>query len=147
VLHTPAAARGAAGATPGKEARIAHLAAPEEREDFYRAANVFVACEPHHELPFSALLAMACGAPVLAWKGSATAELVEHDRTGVLTDDPGPDAAAAALVRLAAEPERGASLGRRAAQWVRDERSLERAAREYGRCYRELLAAKFHRGT
>ena len=55
--------------------------------------------------------AMAQALPVVSTEGGAVAELVEDGRTGILISDGNPAALAAAIARLAAEPELRHALG------------------------------------
>ncbi|HXO41891.1 MAG TPA: glycosyltransferase family 4 protein [Thermoanaerobaculia bacterium] len=51
------------------------------------------------------LEAMACGCPVIASRAASLPEMVEHERNGLLVPPNDPAAIAAALTRLAAEPD------------------------------------------
>ncbi len=75
----------------------------------------------------SALEAMRHGAPVVASRAGALPELVEHGVTGLLVPPGDPDALAAAVASLLADPARAAALGAAAAARVR-ERHLWRHA-------------------
>jgi glycosyltransferase involved in cell wall biosynthesis len=58
--------------------------------------------------------AMALGKPVVATDVPGAAGVIEHGRTGLLVPHPDPQAMAAAMLDLLAEPERAAALGRAA---------------------------------
>lgn len=60
----------------------------------------------------AALEAMAAGRPVVGRRVGALPETVLHGVTGLLLDDDQPEAVAAALRALIAEPERAAAMGR-----------------------------------
>jgi glycosyltransferase involved in cell wall biosynthesis len=72
--------------------------------------------EPYAVVP---LEAMAMGLAVIATRVGGTPEAVEDGRTGLLVPAADPRALAAAVVRLAAEPERTRALGDAAARAAR----------------------------
>ena len=63
-------------------------------------------------LPFAVLEGMAAGLPVVATRVGALAELVLDGSTGELVPPHDPDALAAALSRMLADPQRARDLGR-----------------------------------
>ena len=67
----------------------------------------------------SLIEAMACGVPVVAPRRGTYTELVERTGGGVLVEPEDDGALEQALAALAADPERRAELGRRAAEGVR----------------------------
>lgn len=72
-------------------------------------------------IPVALMEAMAAGVPVVATRLSGIPELVHDGRTGLLVPERDPEALAAALERLAADPALGARLAQAARQTVRDE--------------------------
>ena len=86
--------------------------------------------------PFAAIEALACGRPVVAWRGGALAELVRDGHSGMLFDDLDAASVASACRRLLADPELVARLGAGAR-----EDYLERHAPEAGLARRESLYA------
>jgi glycosyltransferase involved in cell wall biosynthesis len=72
--------------------------------------------EPFAVVP---LEAMALGLPVIAAASGGTPEAVEDGRTGLLVPPRDPAALAAALLRLARDPARAASLARSGQAWAR----------------------------
>ncbi len=83
----------------------------------YRRGGVFVlgsfetASGDRDVIPKSMAEAMSMELPVVATKVSGIPELVEHDRTGLLCEPRSPEALAAAIQRLYAEPGLAARLG------------------------------------
>ena len=67
----------------------------------------------------SLIEAMACGVPVVAPRRGTYTELVERTGGGVLVEPEDDGALEQALAALAADPDRRAELGRRAAEGVR----------------------------
>jgi len=76
----------------------------------------------------AALEAMASGLPVVAVARGGLLDLVDHERTGLLVE-PVPDAVAAALVRLAGDPEATLAMGEAARRRAEEEFSVERMVR------------------
>ncbi len=68
-----------------------------------------------------ALEAAAAARPVVASRAGGVAEVVRDGETGLLVPPDDPAALAAALARLAAEPEEAASMGRKGAKMLPDE--------------------------
>ncbi len=88
--------------------------------------------------------AMSQGLPVVATRGGAVMELVEDGRTGLLVPDGDPEALAAALARIAAEPELRYALGMAGRQAVETRFA---AGPSQTRLAAELLALADHRGV
>lgn len=74
------------------------------------------------------LEAQACGVPAVAVRNAGTPSVIEHEHTGLLTDQDPADYAAA-LARLISDPALRARLGTTAAATVRRRHSLEAAVR------------------
>jgi glycosyltransferase involved in cell wall biosynthesis len=81
-------------------------------------AKLFVYLTRSEGLGSAALLAMACGAPVVASRVGGLAEVIEDGRSGLLVDN-APSRIAAAMRQVLDDPElsgRLAEAGRRAAE-------------------------------
>ena len=78
--------------------------------------------------PLKPFEAMAAGVPVVVSRVDALREIVGDGAGGLVGAADDPDSVAAALVRLAAEPETRRSLAAAALDWVRRERSWQRQA-------------------
>ncbi|MBN1242940.1 MAG: glycosyltransferase [Spirochaetales bacterium] len=59
----------------------------ERMADLYRASDVFVMTSRAESFGMMAVEAMACGTPVVAFRNTALAELLDDGRTGVLVED------------------------------------------------------------
>jgi glycosyltransferase involved in cell wall biosynthesis len=68
------------------------------------------------------------------------AEVLEHDRSGVLVPPGSPEGFAEATLDLLRDRQRRADLGRSAQQFVRTEYSLEAATARVERLYAEVAA-------
>jgi colanic acid/amylovoran biosynthesis glycosyltransferase len=120
----------------GVEARF-HGAVPQEEVlALYRRAAVF--CLPcvvagsgdRDGLPTSVLEAMALGVPVVATAVSGLAEVVLHERTGLVVAQHDPRALAGALARVLADPELAARLASGARAHVERHFATERSVAE-----------------
>jgi glycosyltransferase involved in cell wall biosynthesis len=93
----------------------------------------------------AALEAMAAGRPVLAARVGALPDVVVHGETGLLLDEPSPEAVAASLARLLSTPEEAGAMGeagrRRALALFTSERHAAVMETLYVETIRRLRAA------
>ncbi len=124
-------------------AGVAELAwLPGERSDVpavLRGLNAFVLPSLSEGISNVILEAMASGLPVLATAVGGNPELVHAGRTGELVPAADPAAMAQALVQLAADPQRSATLGRHARADVEARFSLQAMVGAYQNLYDGLL--------
>lgn len=123
----------------GRVAFLGRIDAPERLASLYRAADLFVWPAVNEAYGLVLLEAQACGCPVLAGRHGGVASAMRAGRTGRLAE-PGRDAFAAALREMLAWPERLAPMGRAAARFVGEERSVEQAAATLKAAIAPLLA-------
>ncbi len=71
---------------------------------YYRAADVCLVPSRSESFGLVALEAAACGTPVVASDVGGLRSLIDHGRTGYLVDEPSPDAFAAWVRQILAEP-------------------------------------------
>jgi len=93
----------------------------------------------HEGLPYTLLEAMSLGLPIIASRVGGLAEVLRHERTGLLVPVGDPDAIAEALAQLVQRPELAADLARRAGEEQRAHYSLRAMAERYG----QLLRGEF----
>jgi rhamnosyl/mannosyltransferase len=108
-----------------------------------RAADLFLlTTEPPESFGIVLIEAMATGLPVIASDYPGVRAVVDEGTTGVLVPRGDPDAAAAALTRLAADPARRERMG--AAGRVRAEErwSWPRLVKRMDEAYRQAIAAR-----
>jgi glycosyltransferase involved in cell wall biosynthesis len=91
-------------------------------------------------IPNVVVEAAATGLPVVGTRHGGIVEAVEEGRTGLLAPEGDVEAVAAALVRLAKEPELRLALGRAGAARARRAFDLRAQVAEHVSLYRELLA-------
>ncbi len=112
--------RGNAGRDLAADIRYRGELELDDKVAFLQGLDLFVApAEYDDPKGLSLIEAMACGAPVVAPRRGTYTELVERTGGGVLVEPEDSAELEHALAALAADPERRAALGRRAAEGVR----------------------------
>lgn len=106
------------------------------------AADVVTIPSVDDPFPLVVLEALACGRPVIGTRSGGIPEEIEDGRTGLLVAPGDPTALARAIERLLAEPEFARRLGENARREAEARFSHERMARDAGRIYESLLAAR-----
>lgn len=108
----------------------------------YAASDVAVHCPIYADpYPTVVLLAMAAGKPVIGSMIGGIPEQIEQNRTGVLVPASAPDALAGAILQLARDPARRASLGAAGRTWVHENFTPETQGRLLAGVYAQVLAA------
>ncbi|MGE0742345.1 MAG: glycosyltransferase [Hyphomonadaceae bacterium] len=116
----------------GPEVHFTGLLSHARVADELRRAHVFVlpsktaASGDMEGIPVALMEAMAQGLPVLATRHSGTPELVEHDVSGLLSDEGDRRALAANMAAIARAPERWSDMGAAGAAKVRADFDLKR---------------------
>ena len=100
---------------------------------FHRQLDAFVMVSEPAGCPNASLEAMAAGLTVIATDTGGASEQVLDGRTGRLVPGRDPQALAAALVELAAQPGLLRQMGRAGRDLIRDRFSLERMIADYRR--------------
>ena len=91
-----------------------------------KAATLAVATSDYEGLPNNVLEAQALGVAVVSTRSSfGPAEIIQHEKTGLLTDRGNPDAVARAIIRLLSNDELRADMSIQAQQDVRRRFGLE----------------------
>lgn len=123
----------------GSSVRFHGAVPPEDVPDVYAAGGVFVLPSRHEGFPVAVLEACCSGLPVVATSVGALASTFERG-TAVLVPPRAPDALAAALERLLADPAEQARLAAAARELVHARFTSERLASAVDDVYREVLA-------
>lgn len=122
---------------------FAGVASREEIGRFYDQADIFINASWLDNMPVSILEAFACGTPVVSTAAESIPYLVEHERTGLLSEVGNAQALAGNVIRLLRDPELAARLASKAydesqsyrwsavrEQWLDTYRSLKSGSRE-----------------
>jgi glycosyltransferase involved in cell wall biosynthesis len=100
-----------------------------------------------YALSWSALEAMACGAPLVGSRGPTLAELIRPEQNGLLVGFNEPGQLAAALLRLLEDPALRRRLGAAARRTVVEHYSLQAGLDGYEALFSRLVAARARRGS
>ena len=112
----------------GDAVRFAGAVGQDRIASHYERADVFCLASFAEGVPTVLMEAMAMELPVVATNVNGVAELVEHERSGLLVAPGRPDQVAAALERLAADPDLRASFGSAGRERVASGYEVNRAA-------------------
>jgi glycosyltransferase involved in cell wall biosynthesis len=93
----------------------------------YAACDLFVWPAVREAYGMAMLEAQAAGLPVVAGREGGVADVVQHERTGILTAPRDVQALACAIAGLLADPDRRHAMAREARRFVRAERSVGHA--------------------
>ena len=121
----------------GPDAGVRFTGSVDNVADYLQASDLFVFPTENDAFPCALVEAMACGLPVVTTPVGAIPTIVEHERQGLMVRPGDADELAAALVRLLADDELAARLGRTAWETVQERDSAESVTHRIG----ELLVA------
>jgi glycosyltransferase involved in cell wall biosynthesis len=105
----------------------------------YNGADIFVMPSLEEAFGQTALEALACGVPVVAFSAGGIPDMVRPDKTGLLVEVGSAPGLASAMLHLLEDRELRSRLGREARLMVEREFSFERNAMAYQKLYSELL--------
>jgi glycosyltransferase involved in cell wall biosynthesis len=120
--------------------RVEFLGRRSDIRDLLEAADIFVLPSLSEGLPIALLEAMACERACVATDVGDVAQAIETDVTGVLVRAADKDALAAAIKRLAQDPQLRQRLGEAARQRVLERFSADKMIAAYCALYDDLLA-------
>lgn len=104
----------------------------------YGRASAVLLCSDNEAMPLVLIEGALCGLPGVTTDAGSAAEVVEHDRTG-LVSGPSPTELAAALRALLDDEPRRAALGRAARDAAQSRYTVEAMCRMHAAAYRSLL--------
>jgi glycosyltransferase involved in cell wall biosynthesis len=107
--------------------------------------DVFVSSSLWEGMSISILEGMAAARPVVATSILPNAELIEHERTGLLVDPRAPKQIAQAIARFMLEPQLAKECGEAARQRVMDRYTIERMVQDTWDLHQALLFQKKHK--
>ena len=109
--------------------------------------DIYVQPSLQEGLPNAVLEAMAMGLPIVATQVSGNEDVVVNGENGLLVPAGDPDALAAALRRLIADPSLAARMGRRSREMVEDRFGLAAVMRALTNAYRGRMQEPQAAGT
>ena len=115
---------------------------PRLQSNFYSACDVLVVASRIESFGLTALEAMACGTPVVAFRTGGLADLVVHEKTGLLVDvATGTPGLIEALSWMSHHPVERQNMGNAARRRVEQDFTGSLMARRYAELYRSLTAS------
>ncbi len=105
----------------------------------YSAADVMVVPSTQEVFGQTASESIACGTPVVAFKDTGVADIVEHQQNGYLAQPAQVEDLARGIVWVLEDRDRHQKLSRRAREKVEQEFTLETQARRYSSLFEEIL--------
>jgi glycosyltransferase involved in cell wall biosynthesis len=110
----------------------------------YSAADVFVVPSLEDNLPLTALEALACGIPSIAFSAGGMPDIVREGQTGILTPTGDVGALRRAIAELVQNPERRATMSQECRRVAVQEYNLDAQARRYVTLYEEMAGRLKH---
>jgi glycosyltransferase involved in cell wall biosynthesis len=114
----------------------------EDLAPVYATIDICALSSLNEGTPVAVIEAMAAAKAVVATRVGGVADVVEHERTGLLVPPQNPKALADAIVRLAAAPDERLRMGAAGRQAVAARFSPERLVDDIDTLYRDALAQK-----
>lgn len=115
---------------------------PRLQSIFYSACDVFAVPSRIESFGLTALEAMACGTPVAAFRTGGLAELVVHEKTGLLADaSNGAPGLTETLSWISRHPVERQNMGRAARHRVEQDFAATSMAQRYAELYRSLVVS------
>ena len=122
----------------GIEDRVHFLGFRTDRLSFLKGFDVFVLPSTLEGIPRCLMEAMAAGVPIVASDIPGCTDLVRNEETGLLFQSGSVEGLKAALERIIADPQPADKLSHKAHDFIREEFSAARMAKEYEVLYYQL---------
>lgn len=113
-----------------------------EPRDFLAAADIVVLPSLYEGLPLVAVEAGAMGRPMVATAVDGNPEVIVNGVTGLLVPPADPERLAAALIELAADPDRRERMGAKAREFVVQRFSIEQHVARHAAFYSGLMTRR-----
>lgn len=123
------------------EASVDFVGATAHVAEHYEWAQVVLMCSRAEAFGRVTVEAMKYGRPVVGARAAGTAALIRHGENGLLYDSGNAVDLASKVAQLMSDPERTATLTRRAQQWAQETFSLERYVDGFTTELREAVRA------
>jgi glycosyltransferase involved in cell wall biosynthesis len=118
------------------------IQSPRLQSIFYSACDVFAVPSRIESFGLTALESMACGTPVVAFRTGGLADVVVHEKTGLLADArAGASGLIEALSWMSSYPIERQNMGNAARRRVEQEFTASLMAQRYAKLYRSLTAS------
>ncbi len=124
----------------GLESRVRFIGFRDDVPALLAALDILVISSSSEGFSLAALQAMAAGTPVVATRSGGPEGIITHEEDGLLVAARSPADIAAAVQRLADDPELASGLRGRARETVRNQFSLAAMLDRYERLYTESLS-------
>ncbi|WEL20538.1 glycosyltransferase family 4 protein [Halorhabdus sp. BNX81] len=105
----------------------------------YATADVMVVPSRHEAFGQTVTESMACGTPVVAFKGTGPSDIIDHKETGYLATEDDPVNLATGISWLLTDEKRREMIGSQARQRAVDRYHLTKIAEQYHELYDSLL--------
>ena len=138
--HRPALEQQAAQL--GVAGRVVFAGSREDVAGLLAAADIFVLPSLTEALPTVIAEAMAAGLPIVATTVGGIPEMVRHGEAALLVPPADPEALAATVLRLLANPRQAAAMGRSGRRVVAERFDIRTQARALADDYRALVAGR-----
>lgn len=125
----------------GPKVKVWPLLSETEMIQLYQSCDVTVSLSRHEGFGYTALEAMACGRPVVAFNVTGLRDVVEHGVTGVLCTPDNVREIADACMRLVNDPVTARAMGQAGRRRALTRFSATRAAEQYIELYGRLLTS------
>lgn len=122
--------------------RVVFAGAREDVPRLLAAADIFVLPSLTEALPTVVAEAMAAGLPIVATTVGGIPEMVRHGEAALLVPPSDPEALAAAVLRLLANPRQASAMGRSGRRLVAERFDIRTQARALADDYRALAAGR-----
>jgi glycosyltransferase involved in cell wall biosynthesis len=126
----------------GLHERVHFLGFRTDIPQLLSSMDIFVTTSLREGLSISLLEAMASARPIVATSIPPNAELIEHEKTGLLVDIHSPEQVAGAIMRYLREPELAASCGCSARALVLRNYTISRMFEQTWELYREFAGRR-----